>query len=400
MPFSERSLLETVDSIYESALDPRRFPHMLERLDRLLGATAADFYMEKGGRLLFSAGTGISDELISDYLSSYHHQNPRMGYARRATTGRMFTDLDYLSERRMARHPFFQEFLRKARLGHNVGLVLLREKRAAAMIGLHLPVKAGPPTTQFYSNFKRIAPHLVRASQIRLRLNELELECSSLTTAVDFVPFGVLFVDERARLLGLNRAAEQILEAGDGLSVRNGQLVAHAASQTRRLHHSVSRATASAHGNGCGIGDVFSISRPSVRRSLSLLVAPLPGQHQILTYRAPRVAIFVTDPERESQSPTDLLMCLYRLSPAEARLAGVLMQGISLREAADQLEVTYETARSQLKSVFLKTETSRQGELVRLLLRSTAALEFGPGTPTESPKGGLSALGREGDEKE
>lgn len=374
MSFSEESFLQTVDSIYESALDSSRFPHMLERVDRLLGATASDFYMEKGGSLLFSAGTGISDELISDYLAFYHHQNPRMGYARNATTGRIFTDLDYLSERRMSRHPFFQEFLRKARLGHNVGLVLLRQKGAAAMIGLHLPVETGPPTAEFYSRFRRIAPHLVRASRIRLRLNELELECSSLTTAFDFVPFGVLFVDERAHLLGLNRAAEQILEAGDGLSVRNGQLVAQAAGDTRRLHRSVFRATTGAKGGICGIGDALPVSRPSFRRSLSLLVAPLPKQYRVSTYRAPEAVIFVTDPEQELESPADLLMRLYRLTPAEAKLAGILMRGICLRDAADQLKITYETARSQLKSVFLKTQTSRQTELIHLLLRSPAAL--------------------------
>jgi DNA-binding CsgD family transcriptional regulator len=54
----------------------------------------------------------------------------------------------------------------------------------------------------------------------------------------------------------------------------------------------------------------------------------------------------------------------FDLTPAEARLVARLMTGESLRSCAKALGIKYETLRGQLKSVFQKTKTHRQTELV------------------------------------
>ena len=64
-----------------------------------------------------------------------------------------------------------------------------------------------------------------------------------------------------------------------------------------------------------------------------------------------------------------MLSKLFELTPAEARLASLLHTGISLERIAEELGVTQSTARNQLKAVFAKTDTSRQGELIALLSR-------------------------------
>jgi DNA-binding CsgD family transcriptional regulator len=64
----------------------------------------------------------------------------------------------------------------------------------------------------------------------------------------------------------------------------------------------------------------------------------------------------------------DRLRSHFGLTPAEARLALLLVTGETLRSAAVKLSITYETARSQLKSIFNKTRTHRQAELVIVIL--------------------------------
>jgi DNA-binding CsgD family transcriptional regulator len=63
----------------------------------------------------------------------------------------------------------------------------------------------------------------------------------------------------------------------------------------------------------------------------------------------------------------ELLARVFGLTPAEARLASIMAEGANLEQAADQLGVSRETARSQLKAVFAKTGTNRQSQLVALL---------------------------------
>ena len=70
--------------------------------------------------------------------------------------------------------------------------------------------------------------------------------------------------------------------------------------------------------------------------------------------------------------PIDLLRCHFSLTPAEARLALHLVAGETLRPAAVKLSINYETARTCLKSIFNKTGTCRQAELVIVILTALA----------------------------
>jgi DNA-binding CsgD family transcriptional regulator len=64
-----------------------------------------------------------------------------------------------------------------------------------------------------------------------------------------------------------------------------------------------------------------------------------------------------------------ILSKTFRLTPAEAKLACVIARGTSPEIAAGELKISRETVRNQLKSVFAKTDTHRQSELVALLLQ-------------------------------
>jgi DNA-binding CsgD family transcriptional regulator len=59
---------------------------------------------------------------------------------------------------------------------------------------------------------------------------------------------------------------------------------------------------------------------------------------------------------------------LYKLTPAEGRIADLLLEGLEVREVSQRLGVTLETARFHVKRVLAKTGVRRQSELVRLML--------------------------------
>jgi DNA-binding CsgD family transcriptional regulator len=67
--------------------------------------------------------------------------------------------------------------------------------------------------------------------------------------------------------------------------------------------------------------------------------------------------------------PAAILAKTFHLTPPEAKLACVIARGAPLQIVARELEIPWETARNRLKSVFTKTNTHRQSELVALLLQ-------------------------------
>jgi DNA-binding CsgD family transcriptional regulator len=67
--------------------------------------------------------------------------------------------------------------------------------------------------------------------------------------------------------------------------------------------------------------------------------------------------------------PAVIIAKTFRLTPAEAKLACIIARGAPPDVAARELKISRETARNQLKSVFAKTDTHRQSELVALILQ-------------------------------
>jgi DNA-binding CsgD family transcriptional regulator len=63
----------------------------------------------------------------------------------------------------------------------------------------------------------------------------------------------------------------------------------------------------------------------------------------------------------------------FDLTPAEVRLVLRLMEGESLRSSAAALGIAYESTRTVLKSVFQKTGTCRQAELIIVIINAMKA---------------------------
>ena len=68
-------------------------------------------------------------------------------------------------------------------------------------------------------------------------------------------------------------------------------------------------------------------------------------------------SLFLTPPDSGTSRRSAATMLWF--TPAEGRLAMVLLEGHSLKEAADSSGVTYNTIKSQLKIIFLKTNVQR-----------------------------------------
>ena len=79
------------------------------------------------------------------------------------------------------------------------------------------------------------------------------------------------------------------------------------------------------------------------------------------------LAVFIVDPENRIKADLPAYQRCFGLTPAEARLAAYLVEGMSLVEVARKHRLSITTVRSQLQGLFVKTETHRQVDLIRVL---------------------------------
>lgn len=103
--------------------------------------------------------------------------------------------------------------------------------------------------------------------------------------------------------------------------------------------------------------------RPAVLTAKALYAASDPDRPTVS-----EIALFLTQTSVRSQPEIRYLTAAFGFTPAEVRLALRLLSGESLNTIGEHLHVSRETLKTQLSSLFAKTGTSRQGELIALLL--------------------------------
>jgi DNA-binding CsgD family transcriptional regulator len=105
-----------------------------------------------------------------------------------------------------------------------------------------------------------------------------------------------------------------------------------------------------------------------------MLLRPLPLVAAPDGSRNPSVAIFISDPTLIRKTPAGVLMELFSFTRAEANLALQLASGLTLVEACEHLNISRNTGKSHLSSIFSKTGVARQTQLLQLILGSVASM--------------------------
>ena len=185
---------------------------------------------------------------------------------------------------------------------------------------------------------------------------------------------GVVVLDKDSQVIERNHAANLILNMQDGLRIVGNHLEAGYANDNRKLQGLIKDALTHNKDSQVTLIEALSISRPSGKLSWGVVVQSISPDQWTEGKQRPAVAVFVRDTEGQSQPPLRLAQQLFQLTPAETMLAIQLANGLSLEEAATELNIRRNTARAHLRSIFSKTGVRRQTELVRIFLNSVAWL--------------------------
>lgn len=230
--------------------------------------------------------------------------------------------------------------------------------------------------------FKILVPHFRLSIHMHSLLDLIESERKFYAETIDGLLVGTLILDEGGALLKTNSIADAILHERDGIELRNGELRFAYANEQREFSQLIRTALASGGAVTPNLPAALSVSRPSGRAKLGIMVRTIPCEEWSEGKRRPSVAICIRDPEWKFGVPHAILQDLFNLSRAEASLAVQIANGLSLEEAAQALGVQKTTARTHLQNIFAKTGVTRQSTLVRLLHGSIAPLGQAIGSAT------------------
>lgn len=190
---------------------------------------------------------------------------------------------------------------------------------------------------------------------------------------------GVILVDEDSAVMHINAVAAEIIADTQLLGINGRRLFArHPVEQQVLKQHVRTKAREQSPTSRPDCYATMALSRHDHHLPVTAVIRPGPPYAPISAPLRRTAVIVLRDPSRRNNLDAADLERLFGLTPAEARLGRLLAEGISTEDAATAIGVSKHTIRSQLQAVFLKTGTNRQGELVRTLLNSAAALARNP----------------------
>lgn len=193
--------------------------------------------------------------------------------------------------------------------------------------------------------------------------------------ALDLVNVGLVVTNATGHLLMANRTAEQILETRDGLELAPKNVVRTSLKSSPALTTLVEAAGNARQSETAD--SILPIRRPSGKRPLTLVIRPVQKAAAPLDPMAPAALVFILDPEFQVETAEADLRQLYGLTSTEACLANLLVEGKTLDQCCELLEIRRSTARTHLQHLFEKVGVQRQSELVSLLLKSIGLVRSG-----------------------
>jgi len=238
--------------------------------------------------------------------------------------------------------------------------------------GLRLLLERGPLEAHEKALLARLIPHLARAWRVTGRLAEAERRLRLTGQTLDRLATGVALVDAAGLVLVANAVAERLLAGESELRIEAGHLVAGDPALARRLAAALAR-LAGSHSERSSAAERLCLRVGVEEARLELLLLPHSDGGDVA---AAPVVLFVYDRSGAGLAPADLLEKIYGLTAAEARVVDRILVGRTLEEIAGDLGIGRETVRTHLQHVFRKVGTTRQADLVRLLLTGPARLRW------------------------
>ena len=197
----------------------------------------------------------------------------------------------------------------------------------------------------------------------------LQQRAQSLESVLDQTAIGLVMINRAAQIVFANQTADEILAASDGVGRSNGMLRATNLADGVNLQAAISHAMTSEQSASQSV-----VKAPLIafhrRKGAPLVAAFLPVLTPPVEQGDVAAIMYLVDPQIDTGKMLSPLCRLHGLSPVETTLVCHLAAGETITSAAHQMHVKEQTARSYLKTIFIKTGTKRQTELVVLMLSS------------------------------
>lgn len=275
---------------------------------------------------------------------------------------------DYISVADVENTDFYHEFMKDhGEINRAFGVILHRHGQDSAFVAANLPRTMKTREEEHVrSLFGFLRPHLQNAFGLLLELAKRDAVPADPGFWLNQIPTAAVLVLPDGKVTHFNSQAEQFLKTSRLIYTdRTVRLTA----RTRKLQNQLQSAMKKASATSLPVGPI-PLSATGVGGPF-FFVMPVRHKDQMHPgfgpFLAPSMPLLVTlfDPADVPRPSEKILSAAFGLTERECLVVQQLILGASLKEAADALQISYNTARNHLASATSKTGARSQADIVR-----------------------------------
>jgi DNA-binding CsgD family transcriptional regulator len=357
---------KAVNALYETVFQPERWKDTALECARLVNATTFFLQVAKPtGVVDVIAGHGLEGLGIPAYEAYYHKVDIWRDGLFRSAADRIHLYHEIVDQADYENSETFTDWV-KPGAGYDIywglGSCLRLADGQIGFLAAHRSRRQGEMTEDDRANFQRLVPHVRRVLRMRHLASQKASRERGMETICDHASCAAILVDRKARLIYANKPAEALFKRNDALQRRaDGTVEARSGAETVALQTAIAAACDAEFPPENEVRSRLRVTRASGAKPLIVSVCPVSAG---LSSASLHAVVFIEDIWTPTIPSVERIRLAFGLTAAEARLISSLSEGLSLREAAGQIGIAYNTARAHLRSVLGKAGVTRQSELM------------------------------------
>ncbi len=207
-----------------------------------------------------------------------------------------------------------------------------------------------------------------RAIRVNKRFTNIVAANQNAMLVMDQAPRAIIILGQNGQPTYQNIEAIRILEKNDGLAANESGVIVDDNDTSKKITAFLEqiRTTESSEFSAHSLATVIPRKSGIAPYKLIMYALPFETSQAMLNSSGQGLAVLlVYDPETLMDLNPHLLQNFYKLTRAEAALSQALFNGNSLPEASDQLGISINTTRTQLRSIFKKVGVHSQAALLQ-----------------------------------
>jgi len=358
-----------------AALEPGRWADFIDLLRRKTLDSKIIFQVldHEASKCLPIHSIGFMDSTLRNYTNYYAGISPWRDLMIRSTVKRAVWSDHLLPQDELRKTEFYNDLLRpEGQMDGATGISLISEGSRAAVLAVHYDGRFGQEMHSFVGSILQgIAGRMRQSLDVNRVIAQATPRFRGDVSLLHALETPALIVTASGRVMASNQALADILGRNDAVAIGSGDLLRFGLPEVQALF--IERLRHRADGlRYQPPPDDLVLNHPETPMTISILpiAGPVPDTSGVaVLFPSPASFLVVLRPYGKADSVDEArrrLVSDFRLTQAEIRLVLALERGDSLGAFAEANNLSLHTVRTHLKSIFSKTNTHRQHELVAL----------------------------------